>query len=159
MTCVKSLQIADWSTCSSNGDKCIHRHLREGTKQNFRHHQNQTTFPLRQNLHSCTMWRCSNDYRYRDGLWGRPYVAINFFMARPGCCLAKQAHLLVHLCTLIIDRRRLYFASFTREYLSFIKGSPQSDKSHCKGVNLKVASYSQHSLRQCAKRIKDAFKM
>ena len=35
---------------------------------------------------------------YRASLKGGPQVARNFCLALPGCCLAKQVHLLVHLC-------------------------------------------------------------
>ena len=38
---------------------------------------------------------------YTDSLKGGPKVARNFCQVLPGCCLAKQVHLLVHLCTLL----------------------------------------------------------
>ena len=34
----------------------------------------------------------------RDGLKDKPQVARSFCLALPGCCLAKQVHLLADLC-------------------------------------------------------------
>ena len=41
---------------------------------------------------------CGLDREYRDGLKGGPSIAINFSLILPGFCLAKQVHLLAHLC-------------------------------------------------------------
>ena len=49
---------------------------------------------------------------YRDGLKGGPLVARNFFLALPGYCLTKSAHLLIILCSaltcLVVDIKLFY---------------------------------------------------